>query len=199
MTSADMKFTPVLLKMSCPDILWTVGPGLLTTCRSIQIGLNPVNVLMITYHSNSYSHWNMMFSIMGFLGFFGGKTACSFHPQGLYVFQSLLPTNYWDRESGNPLNPFISIPRIEGQRTLEGRLSIIGAGNEGICHIWTMCEMSMWHWPKTIRKLITESIILQWFHRSCSQVQRERLRESFFFWTWEQLLWSSYNNLLSGQ
>ena len=197
MTSADMKFTPVLLKMSCPDILWTVGPGLLTTWRSIQIGLKSVNVLMITYHSNSYDHWNMMFSIMGFLGVLVGKTAYSFLLQGLHVFQSLLPTNYSER--GNPLNPFISLPRIEGQRTLEGRLSIIGAGNEGLCHIWTICEMSMWHWPKTIRKLIIESITLQWFHRSCSQVQRERLRESFFLWTWEQLLWSSYNNWLSGQ
>lgn len=51
----------------------------------------------MNYESNSYDHWKMVLSIIGFLGVFGARSSCSFHPQSPYAFQILI-TQRLERE-----------------------------------------------------------------------------------------------------
>lgn len=64
-----------------------------------------------------------------------------------------------ERKRGNFLNPF-SFSRIEGSRTLEGRLSQESVDIEiFMIYVNFMCEMSMQDWPVKPSKPIIEKIL----------------------------------------
>lgn len=72
-------------------------------------------------HSNSYGHWITILLIIGFLGFGGPKLHAHFIHKTHSFLRSLLPTDYQESEATSKPLPR---SRIEGQRTLEGRLSL---------------------------------------------------------------------------
>ena len=119
--------------------------------------------------SNSCGHRIMILSIISFLGFFEGKTACSFHHKVHMFSRSSLPTII-EREASllTPSSP--QELRIKGLLIVIS-LSMIG-GNEHLQYIGTWClRWACCIGPKRFKsRLLTGSLYSD--HRSCSELQR---------------------------